>query len=68
MLQSINPYNQEVIQSYQEYSQRELNNIIAEADSEFTKWKTYSYFILKTVQAVLSAETGIGYQTVCENT
>ena len=39
MLQSINPFNQELIQSYSEHSQNDINHIITEVDDEFTKWQ-----------------------------
>ena len=38
MLQSINPFNQEVIKDYKEHSQNEINHIIAEADTAFKGW------------------------------
>jgi succinate-semialdehyde dehydrogenase/glutarate-semialdehyde dehydrogenase len=43
MLQSINPFNQEVIQDYKEHSQYEINHIITETNSEFTKWKQSNF-------------------------
>ncbi|MCK4903142.1 MAG: NAD-dependent succinate-semialdehyde dehydrogenase, partial [Candidatus Marinimicrobia bacterium] len=43
MLQSINPFNQEVIHNYKEHSLNELNHIIAEANNEFTKWKQTNF-------------------------
>jgi len=45
MLQSINPFNQEVIQNYKEYSQNEVDTIISDADSEFNKWKQTEFDI-----------------------
>jgi len=39
MLQSINPYNQEVIQNYKEHSIINIENIINEADTAFKKWQ-----------------------------
>ncbi len=45
MLQSINPNNQEVIHSYKEYSQNEINHIIAETDGEFAEWKQTNFDI-----------------------
>jgi len=45
MLQSINPYNQKIIQSYKEHSQSEINRIIADADDEFAKWKQTKFGI-----------------------
>lgn len=39
MLQSINPYNQEVIQNYNEHSQNDIDNIILKADNAFKKWQ-----------------------------
>lgn len=43
MLQSINPFNQEVIQKYKDHSQNEINHIITKADREFTKWKQTNF-------------------------
>ncbi|MEE8341008.1 MAG: NAD-dependent succinate-semialdehyde dehydrogenase [Candidatus Neomarinimicrobiota bacterium] len=43
MLQSINPLNQKIIQTYKEHSLREVNHIIAEVDSEFTNWKRSNF-------------------------
>ena len=43
MLQSINPFNQEVIRDYKEHSQYEINHIIIEANNEFTKWKQTNF-------------------------
>ena len=43
MLQSINPFNQEVIQDYKEHSQYEINQIILKANNEFTKWKQTNF-------------------------
>jgi succinate-semialdehyde dehydrogenase/glutarate-semialdehyde dehydrogenase len=43
MLQSINPFNQKVIQDYKEHSHNEINYIITEADSEFTKWNQTNF-------------------------
>ncbi len=43
MLQSINPFNQEVIRNYKEYSQNEINHIITEVGSEFTKWRQTNF-------------------------
>ena len=45
MLQSINPFNQEVVQNYKEYSQNEVDTIISDADSEFNKWKQTEFDI-----------------------
>ncbi len=43
MLQSINPYNQEVIKSYKEHSQKEINHIISESDNKFAEWRQTSF-------------------------
>lgn len=43
MLQSTNPYNQEVIKSYKEHSPKEINHIIADSDSEFAEWRKTSF-------------------------
>ena len=43
MLQSINPFNQEVIQNYKEHSQIEIENIINKADTAFKKWRLTSF-------------------------
>ncbi|MFC1565539.1 NAD-dependent succinate-semialdehyde dehydrogenase [Candidatus Neomarinimicrobiota bacterium] len=43
MLQSINPFNQEVIQSYKEHSQNEINNIITDADITFKEWRRTNF-------------------------
>jgi len=43
MLQSINPYNQRVIQNYKEHSQDEINSIIYETDGTFSEWKHTSF-------------------------
>jgi len=42
MLQSINPFSQEVIQDYKEHSQSEIKNIISESDDAFKNWKLTS--------------------------
>jgi succinate-semialdehyde dehydrogenase/glutarate-semialdehyde dehydrogenase len=39
MLQSINPFNQEMIQNYIEHSQDEINSIIYETNGTFSEWK-----------------------------
>ena len=38
MLQSINPYNEELLKTYPEYSQTEIEKIIESADSAFGDW------------------------------
>ena len=38
MLQSINPYNEELLKTYPEYSQTEIEKIIESADSAFRNW------------------------------
>jgi len=43
MLQSINPFNQEVIQSYKEHSQNEINNIITDADITFKEGRQTNF-------------------------
>jgi len=45
MLQSINPFNQEVIQNYKEYSRNDVDTIISDADSEFNKWRQTEFDI-----------------------
>ena len=39
MLQSINPFNQQIINQYNEHSQDEIENIILEADTAFNEWR-----------------------------
>jgi len=43
MLQSINPYNLQVIQKYNEHSQIDIKNIITKADTTFKEWKQSSF-------------------------
>ncbi len=43
MLQSINPFNQEIIQSYKEHSQNEINNIITDADITFKEGRQTNF-------------------------
>jgi succinate-semialdehyde dehydrogenase/glutarate-semialdehyde dehydrogenase len=43
MLQSINPYSQKVIQSYNEHSQNDIDTIIPEANNAFKKWRLTNF-------------------------
>ena len=43
MLQSINPYNEEVIKTYPEYSRSEVDKIIQSADNAFEIWKDVGF-------------------------
>ena len=43
MLKSINPFNQEVSQHYNEHSQNEIEKIIVEADTTFKKWRQTNF-------------------------
>ncbi|MBU0529998.1 NAD-dependent succinate-semialdehyde dehydrogenase [bacterium] len=45
MLQSLNPFNQEIIQSYKEYSQNEIENIILKSDAAFKEWRQTEFAI-----------------------
>lgn len=61
MLKSTNPFNQEVIQHYIEHSQKEINHIISQADSEFTKWKQTNFNkraeLLRNTASILKKNT-----------
>lgn len=61
MLKSTNPYNQEVIKNYKEHSQKEINHIISQADSEFTKWKQTNFNkraeLLRNTASILKKNT-----------
>lgn len=61
MLKSTNPFNQEVIQHYIEHSQKEINHIISQADSEFTKWKQTDFNkraeLLRNTASILKKNT-----------
>ena len=43
MLQSINPYTEEVIKTYPEHSRQEIENIIESADKAFLSWQKVEF-------------------------
>lgn len=58
MLQSINPYTDELIKEYPEMSSSEIDEIIKSADIAFNNWKNVGFEerakLMKNAAAVLS--------------